>query len=806
MIRLICFLALACPMLGAQAALLQDIHPQSSIDATPSLIANFKVIGGRALFWARDPANGRELWSTDGTSAGTQMLANIAPGAQDSLNVTLFEFGGYGYFSADDGVHGRELWRTDGTPAGTAQFADLNPGSAASAPDNFTVVGTQLFFSAITPALGRELWVSDGTAAGTHLLADINPGSASSNPTDFCAFGSRVYFTAIAPGTGREPWVSDGTVAGTFLLADINPGAGESSPLGCIETHGKVVFSAYEPGIGRELWATDGSATGTVLLMDIYAGSTSSDCIPWASVNGFAFFRARDAATGTELWRTDGTTAGTTMLVDAAPGTANGGAIYFGTYGNQMIYGAAGSAWITDGSVNGTFSFGPGGTVYTFKVLGNVAGGFVFTAPHPTLGAELWFSDGTAGGTTLVQDVLPGGGSGVAPYVVGEFAGTVYFNGMSAGSTGALWQTDGTVGGTRVTDTIMPGAGSSTVYGLGVFGSRLLLGVTTAAFGTEPWVFDALAPLIQPVSAVSYVEDTPPVALMPGATVTDADSLDFDGGYLRGEVIQGGTSVDQISVAQQGTGAGQVSTAGTTVMVGGVAVGTFGGVGVTPLLVNLNSSATPARVQAVLRALLFQAAGDNPGSSVRVVAITLDDGDGHVSAGGRAYVDVIPVADPPVIQLPGAGQTLFSGPPGGPITATITNSTAALADLRLEVRDPDSTPNLATIVVAPMAPAGIVPPAVQALPDGSILQWTGTAAAVPPGTYTWILQISDGAGAPVMVDVSVTVTDSGGTSKKDNAGCAAGAYGRSCTLIFGILAGTWLHGRRRRARENPVWW
>jgi ELWxxDGT repeat protein len=38
-------------------------------------------------------------------------------------------FNGALYFQAGDGTHGRELWRTDGTTAGTALVKDINPGA-----------------------------------------------------------------------------------------------------------------------------------------------------------------------------------------------------------------------------------------------------------------------------------------------------------------------------------------------------------------------------------------------------------------------------------------------------------------------------------------------------------------------------------------------------------------------------------------------------------------------------------------------------------------------------------------------------
>ena len=67
----------------------------------------------------RSQDHGRELWSTDGTAAGTHLVKDILPGAGGSYPLGLTVLNGAVYFHAS-GPEGDELWRTNGTAAGIA--------------------------------------------------------------------------------------------------------------------------------------------------------------------------------------------------------------------------------------------------------------------------------------------------------------------------------------------------------------------------------------------------------------------------------------------------------------------------------------------------------------------------------------------------------------------------------------------------------------------------------------------------------------------------------------------------------------
>jgi ELWxxDGT repeat protein len=131
--------------------LVKDIRPGSAGSAAELLVD----AGGTLFFTADDGVHGREVWKSDGTPAGTVMVKDIRPGPGDGIDLgwapSLVAIGGLVFFPATDGNNEIELWKSNGTEAGTLLVADIpNPNNVtdSSIPQELTAVGDTLYFSA----------------------------------------------------------------------------------------------------------------------------------------------------------------------------------------------------------------------------------------------------------------------------------------------------------------------------------------------------------------------------------------------------------------------------------------------------------------------------------------------------------------------------------------------------------------------------------------------------------------------------------------------------------------------------------
>ena len=489
--------------------LVKDINTTYSNGTVSTLPSDFAAFGGRTFFSATTAEAGTELWSTDGTSAGTSMVADIIPGTGSSSPGSLMVVNGVLLFNAHDVNHGIELWASDGTTAGTHLLLDINPGPTSSQPSSRILYKNRMLFSADDGTSGRELWITDGTAAGTHLVKDINPGAAASNPGYFVAFGGSVYFSAlgglwktdgteagtvkiaavparnlavagsqlffegITAATGWELWVSDGSDTGTHMVIDLLPGTKGGvdsiySALGPAPLGNQVLFAANDGEHGREMWISDGTPSGTRMVRDFVPGAKGMWDTGFAFITALgnrAYFSASDAEHGQELWVTDGTDAGTALFADATPGPASTSPFVFTVTGGKLYFLGGGTPlvspwlWVTDGTAGGTHvvskAFGVASNFNSTTTLWPVNGKVYFAGQTPLTGSEPWVSDGTDAGTRMIANLAPDRAPSSNPFMLTAAGNLLFFiatEGTLSSSTNiaesSLWRTDGTAAGT----------------------------------------------------------------------------------------------------------------------------------------------------------------------------------------------------------------------------------------------------------------------------------------------------------------------------------------------------------------------
>lgn len=216
--------------------------------AEPFFMVNWDMIAlnNKLIFFGDNTVDGYEPYVSDGTAAGTFMLANINPVGNSLTTVAqglhLKATDNFTFFIANKGSS-TALWRTDGTVAGTVQLT----GDALNATNNISDAGysatdkNNLWFMQYAGASGSSsiLYKSNGTVNGTSQII-----SNSSYGQTLKVYKGALWYSSrdVASLVNIEPWRSDGLAANTNRAIDVVAGAGSSNPYGFFELNNQLFF------------------------------------------------------------------------------------------------------------------------------------------------------------------------------------------------------------------------------------------------------------------------------------------------------------------------------------------------------------------------------------------------------------------------------------------------------------------------------------------------------------------------------------------------------------------------------------
>ncbi|WP_300686126.1 T9SS type A sorting domain-containing protein [Chryseobacterium sp.] len=271
-------------------------------------------------------------------------------------------------------------------------------------------------------------------------------------------------------------------------LQEIHFGS-SSGPSQLIKFNDQLIFPATRNAEeSRELWTFNPVTQKSTLLKDVFPGygiGISGDPTFMKLNNKVYFIAIQSNNSNNQLWVTDGTTSGTSKVKDlnfeyAIETTAVAGNNIFFYHHNEL--------WVYN-TVADSLQL-----LKTFQYSGNVKmhsmNGIMYIAANDGVhGKEIWKSDGTLTGTTLLKDIVPNANGSID----GDFAALIFKNKLyfiaNLGTAGyELYSTDGTEAGTVSVKPI----GYIRLEGAAADDYFVFTGFDTVN-GLEPWISDGTA-------------------------------------------------------------------------------------------------------------------------------------------------------------------------------------------------------------------------------------------------------------------------------------------------------------------------
>lgn len=273
--------------------------------------------------------NTRQLFAYNVTSGTATNISDTGTNDEFTIRAAAGTYNGKVYFSGyyDNDTAGTELYATDGTPGGLELVADIHP-TESSFPDTFVWFDGKLYFEATTPNDGSSVHVYDPAHGEQNtFFFDPFPGNFASVqeilPTSdgiFVSWFDSAEFSSVL-------WVTDGTPAGSEKLFENGQNRGDAFRFEVIgELNGGAFFLD-----GRRT-SSDFGGVDFVVASDGTIEGTTSDFVDPLEAEGPNFFADSfgdwilwsyfTLDTGSELYAYDGTN--NILIADLNP-ARNGG-------------------------------------------------------------------------------------------------------------------------------------------------------------------------------------------------------------------------------------------------------------------------------------------------------------------------------------------------------------------------------------------------------------------------------------------------------------------------------------------------
>lgn len=407
--------------------------------------STFAVLNGVCYFTANTDNNQLQaLWRSDGTAAGTYMVTDRI---KNIRNIMVVENNLYILDAGD-------LWISDGTDAGTVPhiFSQL------SGCSNFVLFKDNIYF-----VQGLYLYRYDTAAKTFTQVYSFQALLLDPHYSQLVVLNETTLAINITVNGVSNTFISDGTSAGTRRL-DLNKNNKSFTALqsdGYFINNNNLYINPATPEQGL-----------SHLVTNLNGATLPSGYInkPLQVLNNILYFPATTAATGTELYKYDpATTDGITLVKDIIPG--------------------AGSANIS------------------FNEMAVVNGWLYFTVKLADGSRQLWKSDGTADGTTIVKEFTTGANNYFSSFTAAST--TLYFNFTDSLTGNELWKSDGTDSGTMLVKDINPGIYNANPAHITPLSNGVFFSANDGVHGIELWRADGTdtgTTLVKDINTITPLE------------------------------------------------------------------------------------------------------------------------------------------------------------------------------------------------------------------------------------------------------------------------------------------------------------